>query len=160
MKAAQPRELPWSWERSQSWHGHYERLARWRSRVVSTSPDKPDERFDFLLAFFTVCYHLRDWLTREDPTIGPELDSLFASSKPLRICADIANIAKHFDLTEPPRRERQLSLAREYVPGGEGWFGRDGRLVVLSRGEKIDVLDLVVQCEAAWTDFLRSMNRL
>jgi hypothetical protein len=78
----------------------------------------------------------------------------------LRLSADIANIAKHFDLTHPPRTERQLSFAREYVPGGAGWFGRDGRLVVLSRGEKLDVLDLVSDCETAWAEFLRSSGML
>ena len=59
--------------------------------------------FDFVLAFFTVCYHLRDWLLREAPSVQAELDLLFAKSKPLRLSADIANIAKHFDLTRPPR---------------------------------------------------------
>ena len=97
--------------------------------------------FDFVLAFFTVCYHLRDWLLRDAPSVQTDLDQLFAKSKPIRLSADIANIANHFDLTRAPRAERQLSFAREYVPGGMGWFGRDGRLVVLSDGEKIDVLD-------------------
>jgi hypothetical protein len=114
-----------------------------------------EELFDFVLAFFTVCYHLRDWVLRDVPSIQADLDQLFERSKPLRLTADIANIAKHFDLTRPPRSKRQLSLAREYVPGGRGWFGRDGRLVILWNGEKIDVLDMAAKAEEAWTAFLR-----
>jgi hypothetical protein len=109
--------------------------------------DDLEELFDFVLTFFTVCYHLQDWLLQDDPSIQPALDELFSTSKPLRLSADIANIAKHFDSTRPPRAGRQLSFAREYVPGGMGWFGRDGRLLVLSDGEKSDVLDLAAERE-------------
>jgi hypothetical protein len=116
--------------------------------------------FDFVLAFFTACYHLRDWLLRDEPSVQADIDRLFADSKALRLSADIANIAKHFDLTRPPRAGRQLSFAREHVPGGMGWFGRDGRLVVLSDGEKIDVLHLATEAEQAWTAFLRERGCL
>ena len=94
-------------------------------------------------------------LARARRSVQADLDDLFTKSKPLRLTADIANIAKHFDLTRPPRAGRQPSFAREYVPGGMGWFGRDGRLVVLSDGEKINVLDLANEAEQAWTAFLR-----
>ena len=155
MASVQPRELPWSWERSPGWRGQYERLRRWRRRLSEVEPNDLEELFDFILAFFTVCYHLRDWLLRDVPAVQADLDELFAKSKSLRLSADVANIAKHFDLMRPPRAKRQLSLAREYVPGGMGWFGRDGRLVVLSDGKKIDVPDLSAEAEDAWTVFLR-----
>jgi hypothetical protein len=115
--------------------------------------------FDFVLAFFTSCYHLREWVERDDPSLREALDQLFRDSAALRLGADIANIAKHFDLTKPPRAGRQLSIAREYDPTN-GWFGRDWRLVVLSRGDKLDMLDLITACEAAWTEFLRGHNRI
>jgi hypothetical protein len=156
----QPRELPWSWERSQGWLGQYERLRRWKGRIRSHNTDDLDGLFDFVLAFFMASHHLRDWLLRLDPSMQTALDELFATTKPLRLGADIANIAKHFDLTRPARAGWQLSFAREYVPGAKGWFGRDGRLVVLSGGEKIDVLDLVSECEMAWTKFLEAEGRL
>jgi hypothetical protein len=89
-----------------------------------------------------------------------DIDRLFADSKALRLSADIANIAKHFDLTRPPRAGRQLSFGREHVPGGMGWFGRDGTLVVLSDGEKTDVLHLATEAEQAWTAFLRERGCL
>lgn len=158
MPSVQPRELPWSWERSPGWRGQFERMRRWSSRLRQASPDDEEALFDFTLAFFTSCYHLRDWLVHDVPSIQAALDQLFAASAPLRLSADIANIAKHLELTRPPRAERQLSFAREYVPGGTGWFGPDGRLVVLTGGEKIDVLDLVADCEAAWVQFLRTQT--
>ena len=154
MASVRPGELPWSWERSPGWRGQYERLGRWRGRLSELEPNDLEGLFDFVLAFFTVSYHLRDWLLRDAPSIQADLDDLFTKSKPLRLTADIANIAKHLDLTRPPRAGRQLSFAREYVPGGMGRFGRDGRLVVLSDGEKIDVRDLAAE-EQTWTTFLR-----
>ena len=160
MSSVQSRELPWSWERSLGWRGQYERLCRWRARLRQAAPDDVEMLFDVVLAFFTSCYHLRDWLVQDEPSIRADLDQLFGASTPLRLSADIANIAKHFDLTRPPRAGRQLSFAREYVPCGKGWFGPDGRLVVLAGGEKIDVLDLAADCEEAWTDFLRKHRRL
>lgn len=160
MASVQPRELPWSWERSPGWRGQYERLRRWKRRLSEIEPNELEELFDFILAFFTACYHLRDWLLRDVPSVQADLDQLFAKSQPLRLSADIANISKHFHLTRPPRSRHQLSLAREYVPGGAGWFGRDGRLVVLSDGEKVDVLDLATEAEQAWTAFLREHGYL
>lgn len=160
MASVQPRELPWSWERSPGWRGQYEGLRRWRGRLSELDPNDLEGLFDFVLAFFTVSYHLRDWLLRDAPSVQADLDDLFTKSSPLRLTSDIANIAKHFDLTHPPRSGRQLSFAREYVPGGMGWFGRDGRLVVLSDGEKIDVLDLAAAAEEAWTVFLREHRYL
>jgi hypothetical protein len=160
MASVQPRELPWSWERSPGWRGQYERLRRWRGRLSQLERNDLEGLFDFVLAFFTACYHLRDWLLRDAPSIQLDLDDLFTKSTPLRLTADIANIAKHFDLTRPPRAGRQLSFAREYVPGRVGWFGSDGRLVVLSDGEKIDVLGLASEAEQAWTAFLREHGYL
>ena len=83
MASVQPRELPWSWERSPGWRGQYERLRRWRRRLSEVDTNDLEGLFDFILAFFTVCYHLRDWLLRDVPSVQADLDQLFAKSKPL-----------------------------------------------------------------------------
>jgi hypothetical protein len=86
--------------------------------------------FDFVLAFFTACYHLRDWLLQDEPSIRADLDELFALSAPLRLSAATSRILRSTsNLIRPPRAGRQLSFAREYLPGSKGWFGRDGQLV-------------------------------
>jgi hypothetical protein len=156
MKPSQPREVEWSWERSPGWRGQLARTKRWRRRLLSLKGSSDiDTTFDFVLAFFINCYHVRDWLERSG-VASDKLDALFRDSIPLRICADIANIAKHHDLTHPPRMTRQLSLAREYEDPGNGWFGDDGALRVLSDGDKYDVLDLAAACEAEWDRFVRT----
>lgn len=155
MALVQPRDLPWSWERSPGWRGQYDRMLRWRGRLHRGSGGDVEELFDYVFAFFAACYHLRDWLERDIPPTKPGLERLFATSSPLRLAADIANIAKHFDLTRPPRAGRQLSLAREYDPT-RAWFGPESRLVVLSDGTKTDVLQLVADCETAWRAFLEN----
>jgi len=128
-------------------------MGRWKDRLHRNLGGNPDDLFDFAIAFFATCYHLRDWLACDVPSLRSELDALFLTSAPLRVAADISNITKHFDLTNPPRAGRQLSLAREYEPT-RGWFGPESRLVILSSGNKTDVLQLVTDCEGAWQEFL------
>lgn len=154
MKPGKPRELPWSWERSPGWNGQVDRMRRWRQRLIAMQ-GTPDVQvtFDIVLTFFINCYHVRDWLERSGALEKSTIDQLFRDSASLRACADIANIAKHFDLTSSPRLTYQLSFAREYVGVGHGWFGKDARLVILSDGKTIDVLELVEKCELEWLHF-------
>jgi len=155
MKQSQPKTLPWSWGRSLGWRGQLERMHRWMDRLNElTGTTRLDEILDFLLAFFIAAYHLRDWLLRENPNIRTDLDALFANSKSLRLCADIANVAKHYDLTQQPRARSQFSFAREHAGPNQGWFGTDARLTMLTPDHKEDVLDLAVKCEVDWTAFL------
>ena len=161
MKAARPRDLEWSWERSPGWRGQFHRVLRWHKRLLRQAGSSDlDQTFDVALAFFINCYHLHDWLGRSGEVSADDLDRLFTASLPLRVCADIANIAKHYDLTQAPRMTRQLSVAREYVPGGSGWFGTDGALKVLADGGTYDFLELASACRDAWTRFLedRGLN--
>ncbi|MCU0648192.1 MAG: hypothetical protein MUF00_09375 [Gemmatimonadaceae bacterium] len=109
---------------------------------------------DLLLSYFITSYHLRDWLLRSGDVPQARMDELFRSDEVLRLCADLANIAKHYDLTDSPRREWQLSIAREYVGEGRGWFGRNAALVALSRGQRHDLSELAASCEASWMAFL------
>ena len=155
MKPVQPRELERSWERSPEWRGQFDRLRRSRQRLLRGVPTADlDEVFDLLLSFFITAYHLRDWLLRSGKVPQGALDALFRSNDDLWLCADLANIAKHYDLTDPPRREWQISIARKYVGKGRGWFGDDAVLVALSQGRHYDLRDLVASCERTWTAFL------
>jgi len=159
MKPAQPRELDWSWERSPGWRGQMDRVQRWRQRLSEAAGSSNTEAtFDIALTFFINCYHLRDWLERSGEVPDAALVELFRNSTSLRICADLANIAKHYDLTREPRMTRQLSLAREYADPGTGWFGSDAHLRVLSDGNVRDVLELSLSCETAWLSFLRERS--
>lgn len=159
MKPSQPRDLPWSLERTPGWRGQFERTRRWRQRLLA-SAGKPDVQFTFdcALAFFINCYHLRDWLARSGEVSQLRLDELFRDSFALRVCADLANIAKHYDLTNTPRLTRQLSIACEYADPGYGWFGDRARLTVLSDGQKLDLLELTAACEVEWVSFLKRQS--
>lgn len=137
------RELPWSWHNSSGWEGQLERTKRWHSRMRASR--SPDDAEDFVFAFFQNCYALREWFPRSgfDPTLVKEL---FSRTPELRLCRDLANMTKHGDLSRSPSTGRQPSIAREYVGAGQGWFGGDSCLVVLSRGQKVDALELADRC--------------
>jgi len=159
MKPAQPREFPWSWERTPGWRGQFDRARRWRQRLLaSAGKADADFTFDAALAFFINCYHVRDWLERSGEIGKSALDQLFTDSFALRVCADLANIAKHYDLTNTPRMTRQLSVACEYADPGFGWLGDQARLTILSDGQQLDVLELTATCEADWLSFLRQQS--
>ncbi len=146
------RELPWSWHRSPGLRGQLERVRRWHRRLIAASSREDVE--DFLYAFFQNCYHLRDWL--QPPAFDRGLvERLFDENVELRICRDICNMTKHFELSKLPFTGREPSLAREYAGIGRGWFEDDSNLVVLSAGEKYDALRLASRCLEIWEDFLR-----
>ena len=147
------RELPWSWHRSPGWRGQFDRLRRWHERLHRAA--NPTDLEDYLYAFFQNCGHLRDWLPPEE--FDPKsVAQLFDKSADLQLARDISNMTKHFELSRPAATGREPSLAREYVGRGRGCFGTDSSLVVLSRGEKHDALELAQRCLRAWKAFLES----
>jgi hypothetical protein len=150
------RELPWSWHRSLGWRGQFERVHRWHQRLIAATSREDAE--DFLYAFFQNCYHLRYWLgpPEFDPT---QVERLLEDHVELRLCRDICNMTKHYELSKPPATWREPSVVREYVGAGSGWFEDDSILVVLSQGHQYDALDLASRCLEIWEDFLRGAMR-
>jgi hypothetical protein len=136
------RELPWSWHDAAGWPGQLARTRRWLARVRTTQDAV--EATDFLFAFFQSCYSLRDWLPPSFKR-GRVLH-LFNTNAELRLCRDLANMTKHRALKGRTGTGRQPSIAREYADEGRGWLGGDSWLVVLSRGQKIDALELADRC--------------
>ena len=147
------RELPWSWHRSSGWRGQWERIRRWHRRLIDAAT--PEEAEDFLYAFFQNCYSLRDWLAPPEFQTR-DVNELFENSTDLRLCRDIANMTKHFELSRQPATGREPSLAREYAGPGQGWFEDDSNLVVLSDGKNLDARELAARCLAVLERFLAS----
>ena len=87
---------------------------------------------------------------QREPAMQAALDELFATSEPLRLSADIANIVKHFAAARGASARSQRNMCR----AARGGFGRDGQLVVLSKGKNIDARELAAECETAWLEFL------
>ena len=74
-------------------------MKRWQVRVNESKSFEQHDVDDFY-AFFTCCFHLKDWVKNDpavDPVIGQRAEDLIArATVALRLCADIANGSKHF----------------------------------------------------------------
>lgn len=85
------------------WREQYDRVKRWHDRLPKSSAE---HQIDDFYAFFTCCFHLKDWLKNDstiDPTRGPAAEALVNTNEARMICADLANGSKHLALTKHVR---------------------------------------------------------
>ncbi|WP_233425639.1 hypothetical protein [Paraburkholderia kururiensis] len=93
-------------------------MRRWRDRVRATDVEHSSaDLLDFLIAFFVVCFHLRDWL-KDSGVDAERLTALFRANVERRVCRDIANGFKHSRLDREPFHDPTFSVVRGHVPAG------------------------------------------
>jgi hypothetical protein len=158
-------EFPWSMHKSGGWKTQYDRVKRWHKRlqVIRTSRTAStdrDEALDFLYAFFQNCAHLRDWILYSKAIPQQLIEEFFSKNAEMKLCQDICNGTKHFRLDDP-KRSREFSMAREYVPSS--WPGKRPHenevWVILLEGEKDDVFDLADHCMSLWEEFIKENSK-
>lgn len=147
-----PPELDQSWQKTPGWRGQAARMRRWRDRCRLAKD--PEEREDFLYAFFWSSANLADWLRSERAVAQQHLDGLLATSRELQLARDISNVTKHRDLQDP-KAGREYSMARQYEDPPDGTLTPDSRLTIYSNGQWLDVFELMDRCAARWDAFLR-----
>jgi len=86
------------------------------------------------------------------PVEKSDLDNLLNTNRDMALCRDLANAYKHYSLTRPSN-DPPPSVGREYVPG-QGNISDDTSYVVLSGGEKHDLVELAGRIVRAWKDFV------
>lgn len=143
-------------QEAEGWHGQYRRMLRWRERICVIDAERSSaEQLDFLIAFFVVCFHLRDWLKDSGLDAG-RLNALFKENIELRICRDIANGFKHSRLDREPFHDQAFSVVREHVPAG--WPSNLGhsnaRWSIVAGDDKLDLIELASRCVSIWDAFL------
>lgn len=143
----------------EGWRGQYERVLRWQRRIRTSDEARSSaDQLDFLLAFFTSCFDLRDWLI----TSGVDRKSvtaLFRSNVELRVCRDIANGFKHYRITDHPY-DAGFSVVREYIP--KTWPSYVGhgasKWNVVAGDDMFDLVALAHRCVDLLREFLRSQG--
>ena len=148
-----PPEFPHSVHKAGGWHGQWQRVHRWHTRLKASGAA---DREDFLYAFFQNCAFLPEWIRRDRPTNlrQHEVEDLVRNHVELRLCQDISNATKHFSLDDP-KLSREFSAAREYVPAPLGGGEPSAAAVVLAEGVKYNALELADRCLEIWQSFLR-----
>ena len=153
-----------------TWREQYDRMKRWLARLAE-GESVDERRVDDFYAFFTCCFHLKDWLKADatlEPAVGADAEGLFHPSRGLRwlqVCADLANGSKHLVINrnvrvDPATRLEKLSAA--FDPGGfdPNAFQTRDTLVVYADGGAWDALGLADQCAMLWDTFLRNWDLL
>jgi hypothetical protein len=140
--------LGWSKHRNGAWRGQYDRTFRWYERTVRAASEASGDVEDFSYAFFQNCYHLREWMLLTGGASQQELEDLFAGSPGLRLCRDICNGTKHFNI-DRPSVDANFSVLREYAPSEPS----STRLLVIA-DSRYDLLELAHRCMEAWRQFV------
>ena len=136
----------------------YARVVRLRNRLERRSAPNIQaavialiEYEDDVISFFTMCWHVKDWIVNDDTIPLPVRDRIRIAanaSPPLQICHDIANGAKHYTLTQPKVgyvSARDVELVNE-EDGRVGWKF----LVVLPDGTSQVAHELAADALRAW----------
>ena len=135
-------------------------MNRWYARLFESK--NTDERLvDDYYAFFTCCFHLKDWLKADaalNPKIGEAAESLVNRDPWLRLCADVANGAKHLVVSRTPRVDPTARLERGEVlvaPPNAPEKGERLDAVMLHADGKLAIAIMVAaDCLREWNNFL------
>lgn len=116
-------------------------------------------RFDIFLAFFILCYHLRDWLTETKLVKTHIVDEFIQQSYELQLCRNICLGLKHFNIRKPSKPQLanfsetlgiRMPIVREY-----SYFSEGEETKILADGKSINAFELAIQCVKQWTEFLQ-----
>lgn len=152
-----------------TWREQYDRMKRWHVRVAESS-GVDERRVDDFYAFFTCCFHLKDWL-KADTTVaqpvGVGAESLFDAETGLRwfqVCADLVNGSKHLVIDRTVRVDPSTRLGEAggvFDPRVFDSRGFDvGMICVYADGGAWDALGLANTCVGLWDTFLRNWDLL
>ncbi len=161
------------------------RIRRWKRRLdeirfSNSSEDRIPHQIDFIYAFFTNCYHLRDFLNNSkknsdiviSDNVINQLNQFFKTNIEMQICRDICNESKHCSLEYPaigvkiPNTNKKsaeglagVCIVKEYDPFQEVLKNtnpiKNIKYVVLAEGKKYDVFELADKCLKLWEDFFQ-----
>jgi hypothetical protein len=130
----------------------FSRMKRYLVRMERR--EASDDDTDDMYSFFLHAWHLIDWASN-DPTVGRTYDEVKADvPNSIRLCEDIANRAKHLELTRPLRPAPQALRHRRMFTGSD----RQSEVSFsfkFSNGTTKDALTLANEVVADWEQLLK-----
>lgn len=86
-----------------NWRSQYHRMRRWHLMLEKLHSNETDAKLpidylDVVYAFFQSCYHLKDWVLTDKIKTSSEIKKFIDDNDCMKICADICNGTKHFNL--------------------------------------------------------------
>jgi len=140
-------------------------LERMRRMYSGTNSLKWDERHflkDDVYSFFIHCNHLRDWVLHLNK-IGiteDDIKKFIRANKPIQICADLANSAKHCHLERRTWSENQPHLSGSTYESANTHsnLGVKSTFTIISGNETLDALETAEQCLTLWKSFIEKFK--
>jgi hypothetical protein len=119
---------------------------------------------DYAIAFFIFCYHIKDWINKDD-RIDKETKKkvkTFMRNSCLKNCAIIANGEKHLKSKpkHPKKSNAKSKITREETEilanGGDGYSNVIIKefLYISTREGEIEVFNLASECINKWREFI------
>ena len=145
------------------WREQYDRMIRSRDLLLEIARGSghqvlgADQARDALIHFYMDAYQLKDWI-KNDPAAGitpAVIEGFVNSTVELRLCADLANGAKHFKLTSARTGDLQTRISSQSVtvrPGtvrARATVGDDGRITAAENLTSDEALPAIYSWEAA-----------
>lgn len=152
----------WSADTNGGWRNQFRRMDRWKERAVPLSSERSGkatgDAVDFALAYFIWAHSLRDWLIEDQAVKKEQLDDLLGKSKAWKICRDMANRSRHFNLKQNPT-DKDWSLLRSYDPFSEVFDGVGISYWEIYFGdEKLRLGEVILQVHNMWLDVLEKLH--
>jgi hypothetical protein len=129
--------------------------------TLTFAPADHRDALDALMHAYQDAYHLKDWI-RNDPSITTSnVEQFINSDVHLKICADLCNGSKHFQLDERARTgDPTTAVAAQHVKVLVGRNSHWYSWTVSSNGVDYEANDLLAGVVQSWTLWLRAEGLL
>lgn len=126
--------------------------------------DWEDRNFheDDVFSFFVHCNHLRDWVFKLNK-IGIEksdIDNFVRNNRPLQICSDLANRAKHCELQNKTWSGHKPHIVSTWHRSSR-LFEKKGvksKFTIMVGVEFFDALEIAEECWLLWEEFIENQK--
>ncbi|NDV15730.1 hypothetical protein GO009_06795 [Muricauda sp. TY007] len=144
--------------RDGGWIGQFDRMTRWYYRFEKTQPwkfDAPDIDYqhDILFTCFQNIFHLKDWLINDAKIDSKTVYDFINRNIELKICRDICNGTKHFDITQASV-DTDFTIMREYQPFHKMTKSDEYRIIVIAEFKKYELKELARKSINLWVSFV------
>jgi hypothetical protein len=147
-----PRYLE-QFKRVKRWYGRFKKINDGTKHQVSS-----DHLKDEVLAFFTNCHHLKDWLEYDQDISKEELIRFIKTKDVLKICGDLCNGSKHLEISEGKEwKDKETGIERQDVKLklGKGAPEVSMTFWVKSGEKEYNAFNLATECLELWEKFLQ-----
>ena len=116
-----------------------------------------DRSLDYFYAFFQNCYHLKDWVKKDDAVKleNEEVEDFINKSEYMLICADICNGTKHLEHRNRSHKDPKFGGRRLSMSADSGLI-IEAEFSIRTKTGTIDAFELASVCVQEWEKFIKN----